>query len=56
MSKKRDINVRSHGEEREWLTSLGNGNILEGIRSLIENAKGGKRWDQTSRSRKGRGR
>lgn len=56
MGKKQDLNVRSHGEEREWLTSLGNGNILEGIRSLIESAKDGNRWDQTGRRRKERGR
>ena len=56
MSKKQDVTVRSHGEEREWLLILGNGNILEGVRYLIESAKGGKRWEQTGQSRKNRGR
>jgi hypothetical protein len=37
-----DDSVRSHWEEREWLLSLGDGDIVDGIRSLIEQA--GERW------------
>lgn len=33
--------VRSHAQEREWLLSLGNGNIVAGVRSLIQETKKG---------------
>jgi hypothetical protein len=31
--------VRSHSQEREWLLSLGDGNIVAGVRSLIQQAQ-----------------
>ena len=39
MGKNSKIEVRLHSQEREWLQSLGNGSVLEGVRNLIENAK-----------------
>lgn len=39
MAKNSSITVRSHSEEREWLRSLGDGNIVEGVRHLIEQSK-----------------
>lgn len=39
MAKNTQITVRSHSEEREWLLSLGDGNIVEGVRHLIEQSK-----------------
>ncbi len=39
MNKNAKLEVRLHSQEREWLLNLGNGNILEGIRNLIEQAK-----------------
>ena len=54
MSKKQAGNVRSHDEERQWLIALGNGNIIEGVRSLIEKTKGEQRWEKSNYSRKSR--
>jgi len=39
MGKNSKIEVRLHSQEREWLQSLGNGSVLDGVRNLIENAK-----------------
>jgi len=39
MQKDNKLEVRQHSQEREWLQSLGNGSVLEGVRNLIENAK-----------------
>jgi hypothetical protein len=39
MSKNNKLEVRLHSQEREWLQTLGNGSVLEGVRNLIENAK-----------------
>jgi hypothetical protein len=43
--KKKDskFTTRSHLEERHWLTHLGRGDLIEGVRILIERVKG----DQT---------
>lgn len=35
MGKKKDIDVRLHAQEREWLRSLGEGDLVEGARNLI---------------------
>jgi hypothetical protein len=32
--------TRSHLEERHWLTHLGKGDLIEGVRILIERVKG----------------
>jgi hypothetical protein len=40
MAKDAQGTVRSHSQEREWLLSLGDGNIVAGVRSLIQQAKG----------------
>jgi hypothetical protein len=39
MGKSTPIMVRSHAQEREWLLRLGDGNIVAGVRSLIQQAK-----------------
>jgi hypothetical protein len=39
MAKDSPSTVRSHTQEREWLLSLGDGNIVAGVRSLIQQAK-----------------
>jgi hypothetical protein len=39
MGKHAKLAVRQHSQEREWLLRLGNGNIVEGVRNLIEQAK-----------------
>ncbi len=39
LGKSSKVEVRLHSQEREWLQSLGNGSILDGVRSLIEQAK-----------------
>jgi len=36
MFKKAKMDVRAHSEEREWLTNLGGGNIVEGVQNLIQ--------------------
>ena len=36
MAKKSKVDVRAHSEEREWLLSLGGGNIVEGVRNLVQ--------------------
>ncbi|MCB0195110.1 MAG: hypothetical protein KDJ65_24395 [Anaerolineae bacterium] len=35
MSKRDNIDVRIHSQEREWLQSLGGGSIVEGAKNLI---------------------
>jgi len=39
MSKNINLEVRLHAQEREWLLNLGQGNIIEGVRNLIQQAK-----------------
>ncbi len=36
MAKDKPLAIRSHLEEREWLLSLGKGNLIDGVRSLIQ--------------------
>ena len=36
MFKKKNIKVREHSEEREWLVDLGEGNLVAGVRQLIQ--------------------
>lgn len=36
MTKDNKRAIRSHWQEREWLLSLGKGNIVEGVRNLIQ--------------------
>ncbi len=33
--------VRSHSQERKWLLTLGKGNIVEGVRSLMKHNQRG---------------
>jgi hypothetical protein len=35
MFKKSKNNVRDHSEEREWLTNLGEGNLVAGVQFLV---------------------
>ena len=49
MSKSNRIEVRLHSQEREWLQSLGNGSILEGVRNLVEDTKDKRTKTQTIR-------
>ena len=39
MNKNIELQVRLHSQEREWLLNLGNGNIVEGVRNLLEQAR-----------------
>ena len=39
MSNNKKLAVRLHSQEREWLLNLGNGNMLEGVRNLVQQAK-----------------
>ena len=39
MKKDNKFTTRSHLDERNWLMSLGNGNLVEAVRILIERAK-----------------
>ena len=39
MGQDNSVIIRSHAQEREWLLSLGNGNIVAGVRSLVEKTK-----------------
>ena len=39
MAKNTKLAVRLHSQEREWLMNLGNGNIVEGVRNLVEQNK-----------------
>nr|BAL57571.1 hypothetical protein HGMM_F51E07C16 [uncultured Chloroflexota bacterium] len=39
MAKNAKTAVRLHSQEREWLLSLGNGNIVEGVHTLIQEVK-----------------
>lgn len=39
MGKSTPIVVRSHAQEREWLLRLGDGNIVAGVRNLLQQAK-----------------
>ena len=32
-------NVRDHAKEREWLRSLGKGNIFQGVQRLVKQEK-----------------
>jgi hypothetical protein len=36
MFKQKNIKVREHSEEREWLVDLGEGNLVAGVRQLIQ--------------------
>ncbi|MEW5959870.1 MAG: hypothetical protein AB1801_19265 [Chloroflexota bacterium] len=36
MSKDSKLAIRSHAEERQWLIDLGEGNIIKGVRTLIQ--------------------
>ena len=36
MFKKKNTKVREHLEEREWLVDLGEGNLVAGVRQLIQ--------------------
>ena len=40
MAKNKKATVRSHSQEREWLVSLGKGNIVEGVRHLVQQSQG----------------
>ena len=41
--------TRTHSQERKWLTSLGNGSLIEGIRIFIQRAKGNERGKKSNR-------
>jgi hypothetical protein len=40
MSRNSKPTVRSHTEERQWLLNLGQGNLVEGVRTLIQHSQG----------------
>jgi len=35
MGKNKNIDVRLHSQEREWLRNLGGGDLVEGVQNLI---------------------
>jgi hypothetical protein len=35
MAKNKDVDVRLHSQEREWLRNLGGGDLVEGVQNLI---------------------
>lgn len=36
MAKNNKQSIRSHSQERQWLVNLGKGNLVEGVRSLVQ--------------------
>lgn len=44
--------TRTHSQERKWLTHLGNGNLLEGVRILVQRAKGNEWGKKSNKSEK----
>ena len=47
MAEKSNSDVRNHNREREWLRSLGNGNIREGVERVVQES----RKDQSSKKK-----
>ena len=41
MQKDNKVTVRSHSKEREWLLNLGQGNLVQGVRTLVEQTQSG---------------
>jgi hypothetical protein len=55
MAKKETINVRDHSQEREWLLSLGKGNIFAGVQSLLQKVQESKAEKKAeTKNKKGR--
>jgi hypothetical protein len=54
MGKNTQLVVRSHAQEREWLLRLGDGNIVAGVRSLIQQANRGSTANNGSPVKKGK--
>ena len=55
MSKESKLAIRSHAEERQWLINLGEGNIVKGVRTLIQHGQGepgGRNGSQTNKDQK----
>ncbi len=50
MAKNSDREVRNHSSEREWLRSRGNGSVVAGARSIVEEAKN----EQSNQKKSGR--
>lgn len=40
MKKDSNIAVRSHSQERQWLVDLGKGNLVDGVKNLIQYSQG----------------
>ena len=43
--------TRTHSQERKWLTNLGKGNLLEGVRVLIQRTRGNQRGGKTNKTK-----
>ena len=52
MKKDNKFVTRSHLDERNWLMNLGNGNLVEAVRILIERAKEEHREGKIRRTKK----
>ena len=52
MEKESKFVTRSHSQERNWLISLGNGNLVEGVKILIEQIKGDQLGRKINKSKK----
>ena len=48
MGRKPDYDVRIHAQEREWLQNLGEGDLVEGARNLIQKLLGKQNEDRES--------
>ena len=54
MFKKSKSNVRDHSEEREWLTDLGEGNLVAGVQFLIQQLAEQKAAQGTDKGKRGK--
>jgi hypothetical protein len=41
VSKVKPQTIRSHSQERQWLLNLGQGDLVKGVRSLVEQSREG---------------
>ncbi len=55
MGKDLNLDVRGHSQEREWLLNLGGGNIVDGVKNLVEQmTRRQSSWDDYPREKSGK--